>query len=236
MPISPTPSNIIEFFAYMSPIIISSFLVLQSFFNGDIKALIWLIGSLFTWLIGMAVKFTFFTLDENSIKSALDSGTAVKDLPKRKFQRVAIIEDRRVGNMGSNGKRMTPDYCSVFSGPYMTHSVYNTSMPSLDAMFHAFTLAYIGASVSQNPNHPTNGIVFLIFLALVSATNLLFRHNNSCDNWLDIGLGLILGAGCGIGYYFGVVTINPTWTYYGKEKKGKCVLGTQKFRCTYSKT
>jgi hypothetical protein len=60
--------------------------------------------------------------------------------------------------------------------------------------------------------------------------------NHSCDKGLDILLGLVLGAACGVGYYFAVVSTNPTWTYYGKEKKGKCVLGTQKFRCTYNKT
>jgi len=232
MPISPTPLNLIEFFAYLSPILISSFLVLQSFFNGDVKALIWLVGTLLTWIIGMMVKFTFHAIDDSSIQSAIRAGT--NPVPTRKFQRPAIIQDSRT--RGHNGIRNIPDYCSVFSGPYGTHAVYNTSMPSLDAMFHAFTLAYIGASVSQNPNQPTNGIAFLIFLALVSATNLLFRMNHSCDKALDVVLGLILGAACGVGYYFAVVSTNPTWTYYGKEKKGKCVLGTQKFRCTYNKT
>ena len=235
MPISPTPANIIEFFAYMSPIIISSFLVLQSFFNLDVKAMIWLVGALFTWILGMLAKFTFYSIDESSMQAAINAGIPKNQFPKRKFQRQAIVEDRR-GSKDNDGKRMIPDYCSVFTGPYMNHTVYNTSMPSLDAMFHAYTLAYIGASVSQNPNHPTNGIAFLIFLGLVSATNLLFRKNNHCDSWLDIGLGLILGTACGIGHYFGVMAINPTWTYYGKEKKGKCVLGTQKFRCTYNKT
>ena len=231
MPISPTPSNIIEFFAFMSPILISSFLVFQSFFNWDLKAMVWLVGAFLTWVIGMAVKFTFHALDDSKIRKAVDTGT--NPLPNRTYQRKAIREDRR---SKKDGIRNIPDYCSIFTGPYANHSVYNTSMPSLDAMFHAYTLGYIGASLSQNPNHPTNGIMFLIFLAIVSATNLLFRITNYCDNWLDVVIGLVLGAACGIGHYFGVSAVNPTWTYYGKEKKGKCVLGTQKFRCTYSKT
>ena len=234
MPISPTPLNLIEFFAYLSPILISSFLVFQSFFNWDVKAMVWLVGTLLTWIVGMMVKFTFHSIDDSTIQKALTQNPRPNPMPTRKFQRPAIIQDSRT--RGRNGIRNIPDYCSVFSGPYGTHAVYNTSMPSLDAMFHAFTLAYIGASVSQNPNNPTNGIAFLIFLALVSATNLLFRINHSCDKALDVVLGLILGAACGVGYYFAVVSTNPTWTYYGKEKKGKCVLGTQKFRCTYNKT
>ena len=231
MPISPTPGNIIEFFAYMSPIFISSFLVFQSFFNWDLKALIWLIGAFFTWIIGMLIKWAFHAMDDKKIAAALKKGG--DELPKRRWQRKAIREDRRARD--SDGIRNIPDYCSIFTGPYGTHSVMNTSMPSLDAMFHGFTLAYIGASVSQNPNHPINGIMFLIFLGVISATNLLFRINNYCDSWLDVVLGIIIGAACGVGYYFGVNAVNPTWTYYGKEKKGKCVLGTQKFRCTYNK-
>ena len=147
MPISPTPANIIEFFAYMSPIIISSFLVLQSFFNLDVKAMIWLVGALFTWILGMLAKFTFYSIDESSMQAAINAGIPKNQFPKRKFQRQAIVEDRR-GSKDNDGKRMIPDYCSVFTGPYMNHTVYNTSMPSLDAMFHAYTLAYIGASVS----------------------------------------------------------------------------------------
>ena len=43
-----------------------------------------------------------------------------------------------------------------------------------------------------------------------------------------------VGGGAGVGWYYAINAVNPTWTYYGGEKKGKCVLGKQKFRCTYN--
>ena len=48
----------------------------------------------------------------------------------------------------------TPDYCSVFSGPFSNATIYNTSMPSLNAVFHAFTLTYIamGVASQSKPN------------------------------------------------------------------------------------
>ena len=55
-----------------------------------------------------------------------------------------------------------------------------------------------------------------------------------CDKLLDIGVGAALGTACGVGWFFAINAVNPTWTYYGKEEeKGKCVLGKQKFQCTY---
>ena len=51
---------------------------------------------------------------------------------------------------------------------------------------------------------------------------------------LDVFTGATLGIACGVGWFFAIHSINPTWVYYGKEEEqGKCVLGKQKFQCTY---
>ena len=55
--------NIIQFFTFLSPIIISSFLVLQSAMNFDIKAVFWLIGSCLAWFIGMLIKSGFHAME-----------------------------------------------------------------------------------------------------------------------------------------------------------------------------
>ena len=57
--LSLTIGNIIKFFTFLSPIFISSFLVLQSFVNYDLKALAYLIGTLLAYGIGMLVKLFF---------------------------------------------------------------------------------------------------------------------------------------------------------------------------------
>ena len=54
--LSLTIGNIIKFFTFLSPIFISSFLVLQSFVNYDLKALAYLIGTLLAYGIGMLVN------------------------------------------------------------------------------------------------------------------------------------------------------------------------------------
>ena len=102
------------------------------------------------------------------------------------------------------------------------------------ALFHSFTIAYIAMGVGSNPKPNPGGITFLIILGILALINWAFRVRLYCDKMLDIFVGAALGAGCGIGWFFLVHATNPTWTYYGKEEeKGKCVLGKQKFQCTY---
>ena len=63
MPLSLDPGNVIQFFTFLSPILISSFFVLQSFMNADIKAMVWLVGQILAWGMGMAFKFGFHSID-----------------------------------------------------------------------------------------------------------------------------------------------------------------------------
>ena len=51
--------NIIQFFTFLSPILISVFLLLQSALNVDMKGIVWMIGSLITWVLAMGLKFMF---------------------------------------------------------------------------------------------------------------------------------------------------------------------------------
>ena len=58
-----------------------------------------------------------------------------------------------------------------------------------------------------------------------------------CDNWLDIGLGVLLGGLIGAGWYFAVYNMSKPKgirTYYGiEDDRKRCKLGKMKFRCTY---
>ena len=67
MPLSLDPGNVIQFFTFLSPILISSFFVLQSFMDADIKALVWLFGQILAWGIGMGAKFGFHSIDNGKV-------------------------------------------------------------------------------------------------------------------------------------------------------------------------
>ena len=232
MPLRLDLENVVQFFTFLSPIFISVFLLLQSAMKGDIKGIIWIFGSFFAWIIGMALKSMFHKFDDRAVAAAARNGNVPPGT--RRWQRQPIRMDWPVMPGAQAGTRNVPDYCSVFSGPFSNHVIYNTSMPSLNALFHAFTITYIAMGVGSNPKPNAGGITFLTILGILALINWAFRVRLYCDKLLDIFVGAVLGTACGVGWFFAVYGINPTWVYYGKEEeKGKCVLGKQKFQCTY---
>ena len=50
MPLQLDLENVIQFFTFLSPIFISVFFLFQSAMKGDIKGIIWIIGSFLAWL------------------------------------------------------------------------------------------------------------------------------------------------------------------------------------------
>jgi hypothetical protein len=231
MPLQLDLENVIQFFTFLSPIFISVFLLFQSAMKGDVKGIAWIIGSFLAWVIGMALRSMFHKWDDSRVAKFVNRGQQVP-VGTRRWQRQPIRFDWPImpGSTGNN----TPDYCSVFSGPFSNSTIYNTSMPSLNAIFHSFTIAYIAMGVGSNPKPNPGGITFLIVLGILALINWAFRVRLYCDKMLDIFVGAALGSACGIGWFFAIHGIDPTWTYYGKEEeKGKCVLGKQKFQCTY---
>ena len=217
MAIKFTLSNILQFYTFLSPIFISLFLLVKSSMDYNIKGIIYLVGLLANYIIGMLTKTIFFNYDISK--------------PIKQFQRTPI----KMGwplHPGQTSKSM-PDYCSVFEGPWFNNALSSTSMPSLNAMFHAFTFSYILMGVATNPNHP--GIPFVLLLGITALTNMFYRHHLFCDKWIDIAVGIVLGAGIGVAYWFAISALNPTYTYYGKESNVKqCTLSKTKFRCSYN--
>ena len=94
-------------------------------------------------------------------------------------------------------------------------------MPSLNAIFHSFTIAYIAMGVGENPIAPPGGITLVIVLGILAMINWFYRVILYCDRMLDVFVGLALGAGLGVGWFYAIKAMNPTWVYYGKEKKRK---------------
>jgi hypothetical protein len=212
--------NIMQFFTLLSQILISIFLLLQSAVNADMKGIVWMIGSIVSQAFALGIKQMFFSQDKKKIERNEEP------IWQRKLYTLAGTKagESKIGN-----------YCpSVFQGPFQHTGINDTSMPSLVAVFHAFTLTYLILGLSSNPNPNPGGILFVIILLTVAAINLFFRVNLACDIPLDIFAGGIIGIGFGFAWFYLALVTNPTWTYYGKEdQKGKCVLGKQKFKCSY---
>jgi len=216
--------NILQFYTFLSPIFISVFLLLQSTMKGDVKGIIWMFGSLVAWMVGMGFKSLFKTQDDAREKEGKD----------RKFNRPDMNNSGYINIMAGSTKSNVPDYCKVFRGPFSSDTIEITSMPSLNALFHAFTISYIAMGVGNNPRPPREGILFLIVIGILAIINCIFRVHHLCDKYLDVFVGAVLGTGLGVGWFFAIKAVNPTWTYYNEEDiKGKCVLGKQKFKCTY---
>ena len=223
--LSLTIGNLIKFFTFLSPIFISSFLVLQSFVNFDLKGLAYLIGTFLAYGIGMLVKLFF----HHNFKNSPEDG----GIPGSGYFTRKPIKNAWGFAPGAGGNPLS-DSCSVFAGPFSTSTVSTTSMPSLNALYHAFTISYMVSGLVNNPNKPSSGnIMFIVILTVFGLTNMFFRLHSYCDSFLDILVGILIGIGCGVGWFYSMKSINPSIVYHGKEKKGKCVLGKQKFSCSY---
>jgi hypothetical protein len=212
------PRNILEFFTFLSPIFISVFLLLQSSFNADLKGIVWMVGSFIAWVLGIGFKFF---VDSRLRESAVNNTGTYN--PTSNLQQ----------SPGMGGAIRT-GYCNVFDGPFEKDHRKTTSMPSLNAVFHAYTLLYFILGLSNSKVPDTGDYIFIIILLLNGITNLCFRNNLMCESKWDIFVGLILGAAVGTGWFYLINTTQPAWVYYGDSgKKEKCKLGKQKFRCSY---
>ena len=214
--------NVLEFYTFLSPILISVFLLFQSAMKGDLKGIVWIFGSLVAWMVGMAFKSMFNKQDD----------TRYKEGKERKWDRQSTRSNLKI--FAGNTEATVPDYCNVFHGPFGSQTIELTSIPSLNALFHAFTISYIAMGVGSNSTPPQEGIIFLIVIGILAIINCIFRMIHSCDKHIDVFVGAVLGTGLGVAWFFAINAVNPTWTYYGEDDiKGKCVLGKQKFKCTY---
>ena len=59
MPLHPSPGNIVKFITLLSPFMLTSYLVLESFFRQDLKGLIFLAGGFLASFIGLISRLLF---------------------------------------------------------------------------------------------------------------------------------------------------------------------------------
>ena len=196
------------FFAALSPLFISTYMLLNSLFQGNIRGIVFLIGNAIASFLGMGIK------------------AAVKR-PRGKL--------KYLDKYNTADKSTLPpahDFCDVFE-PAM-ESLKHYGMPSSHAVFFGYLLTYFQLGIQSNPNKP--GIPFFILLAVLGGMDLFFRASSRCDSGLDIFAGLIIGGAIGAGWFFFVKYLWPDGekvVYFAKDdiNAEKCKLGKQKFVC-----
>lgn len=163
--ISP-PSNIILFFTILSPILISSYLILDSAFNYHIRGFIFLIGLSIIQFLGFMSRKVF-----NRLR------------PFIKFKRPPTSAERELHDM-----------CEVFQPPWKDLAKY--SSPSTHGIFHSFILAYMILGAANNPNDVgIPFILFLILIAIIDFYYRMKKHcDNWIDLFIGFLFGAIGGA------------------------------------------
>jgi len=203
--------NYTVFFAALSPLFISTYLLLNSVFQGNLRGIIFLVGNALASSIGLLVK----------------SAAKMKRGPLKYGDKYNQVSD-------PNSLPPAHDFCDVFEPPHSSLKYYG--LPSSHAVFFGYTLAYISAGINSNPNKP--GIPFIILLSVLAGMDLFFRKASRCDGTMDILAGLVIGGAIGTVWYFLIKFAWPDgkgdkMVYYAKDDINveKCKLGKQKFVC-----
>lgn len=218
MPLAFSLGNIGKFATFMSPIFISGFLLVTSAMEWNLKGPVYLIGLTIAYFFGLLLKALFLTFDGGRLGG--------------KWSRKSF----NITNLAPPGwtAEAMPDYCSVFEGPFDNHAIGKITTPSLSAIFHGFTIAYIAIAVGTNPYKPIGGISFLILLGCNAILNLFYRYSMMCDTIPAAIIGIIVGAALGAGWWALIKSTRPDWLFYGDDKQSKkCKLGKTKFKCVY---
>ncbi len=199
--------NIMIFFTALSPIIFASFFIISSFFNADLKGIIWLLGMFITQGIAAVGR------------SALG--------------KIAPHPWLKEGRMAKASELPTHDFCEIFE-PMFESGRMSVAIDS-HALFHGFTLTYLILGNSANPHTPGN--FFIVFYSIVAILDLLYRQMKGCvyDIMLGTGLGIIIGAALSIGWFSlitGLKFLGYNFVFFGSDlEASKCKLSKRTFKC-----
>jgi hypothetical protein len=207
-------NNIIIFMTSLLPILIGSFFIINSFFNYDLKGIIWLIGLLIASVIKLLVKMGFSS-----------GGFGIH--PWIKENRAA-----KVSELPSH------DFCEIFE-PIGPDSSKKTKAVDSHAFFHGFTLFYLLSGNDMNPLNSGTG--FIVIYGVLIAIDTLYRLIKGCAAPLfGVLLGLVLGGILGISWFYLVINVfadGREKVFFGIDPVAKkCAIGNslskKTFKCT----
>ena len=241
------PMNIISLFTLLSPFFISTFFILQGALQGSLSGIVWLFGVIIAqWGIGFALVRTAFSKFEvgkankqfrNNLSTGMSYRKAYEEVQVKKR---AWLPSKDGKNTGKNFK----DMCALFIGPY-DNSIYTQfSMPSLNSIFHAFTLVYVACCAFDGDGRQSlSGTIFVLTLLMIYILNMFSNIQKKCSTIQDIGVGTIIGGAFGVCWYFIAKGLSDkiypenqnSLLFFQREfvPKGaaKCRVEEQQFRC-----
>ena len=210
--------NYTIFVAALSPLLISAYLLFNSFFQGNLRGIIFLLGSMLSSVFG------------NLAKKSLN----MKRGPFKKGD-----------NFNPSTDNPAHDFCDIFEP--MNPELKYLGVPSSHAVFFGYLLTYLGLGIVSNETSKP-GIPFWSFLALLMSMDLGFIWKKGCDTGLSVPIGLIIGMLCGglwfaivlygMNFLSGGKLDGGTLVYNYKDdvhNPKKCVLGKTQYKCTYKK-
>ena len=245
-------NNLFKFLSLASPILVSVGMVFSSLFAGDLKGISWLIGAFISqWFVG------FFLARVNYHKMYQAKGN--KEYEKVMKMEGKTSDDAHKAAIKKYGKSRRPyfvdknlktgekrvnfiDNCSLFVGPFDSGVYGGTTFPSLNAIFHTFTLTYAACcGVFADGIVPAKNIFFMLLMFIILVFDLSYRYMKKCDNYTDILAGIVLGILCGIGWWALVIRPLSLSIYKDKrlllftqpDKVDKCNLNNTKFICKH---
>ena len=221
------PGNIINLFVLLGPLLISTFFILYSCFQGTAAGIYWLIGVLFSqWGIGLCVRTIFATAmqkkADSSFRKFINEGKTSKDAYNEMTKKEnATMSKRRwwtKKDSSSKGPNFR-DMCSLFIQPY-SNTIYGAfSMPSLNSIFHSFTFMFILLQgIVDNPESGSIKVVLtVILLGVFALLDAMKQLTKGCCTWKDITVGTIIGGLMGLGWWaLAEHALNPK--FYGEKK------------------
>ena len=244
------PMNSISLFTLLSPFFISTFFILQGALQGSLSGIVWLFGVIIAqWGIGFALVRTAFSrwqvgkANKKYTSFIKNNEMSPQEAYKKvKVQKRAWWTSKEKKNTGSNFK----DMCALFIGPY-DNSIYTQfSMPSLNSIFHAFTLVYVACCAFESNTSGKQSIaatIFILTLSMIYILNIFSNIKKKCNTGMDIGVGMLIGGGMGVLWYFLAKGLSKSLypndqnslLFFQKEfvPKGanKCRVEQQQFRC-----
>lgn len=202
------------FFSALSPLLIQTYLLFNSIFQGNLRGLVFLIGNSLASLCGNFLK-QFAKIERGEFKHG-----------KHKWDPTTMAG--------------VHDHCDIFEPINSNLKFYG--VPSSHAVFYGYALTYFALGIIENQTNKP-GIPFFILMSLLATLDTVFRMNSKCDNFMAVGAGILIGSLIGTIWFYGIKTFWPNGdgdkiVYNLKDDVHnieKCSLGKQSYKCTYQK-
>ena len=243
------PMTSFSFILMISPLLLSMFIVFNSILNNSLGGIYWLIGVLIAQAFGYLGRFGYAKIKQTSLdkqfRKLVKNGMTSKQAYDHLVNKANESSNSKRAWWTKNNQKIRGsnfrDMCSLFIQPYANTLYGQFTMPSLNAVFHMFTIVFFAVSTySGDGNQSLGSTILLLILSIIFLLDMLMGISKKCFNWKDAIAGAIVGGGIGAGWW-GIKFALEKNLGEGKlsifsKKSGlkTCSIDSQKrFRCLY---